>query len=734
MEKKYQSWLGLFVVLFALAIVVSACTSEGAEGLPSPTPPSSEAPKEAASPTSTLPPTPTPAPTSTPGPTARPLVEPESEPGIYRNSTAGVTLEYPLDWDILGIDDSEIDLLGIVNPELPVFVFLQTITMGEEDDFAEIIAGYIDSFESAFELGEVISETRGVEYTLGDGTIASQSFATAEGGFLGDQLHYELLAVERGSRAFWIIILGTPMTAEANADTLEEIRQSLRVFPPSPHGVDRENALFLSSGEPDTLDPAKWLAGADGIVGDLFSGLVQLDTNLRPIPDLAERWDVSPDGKMYTFHLRRNVSFHNGKQFTARDVKYSWERACNPETESNTAETYLGDIVGVSEVIAGEAFSIRGLRVVDDYTIEVTLDEPKAYFLSKLAYPASWIVDQLTVDEIEENPNGTGPFMLVKRDEDEVIVLARNPTYHRGFVEMEYIVYLIYPGYSIRLYEAGEIDMISIDDDLVERARDSSDPLFGTVLDSIGLCTYYVLFDVEQAPFEDVLVRKAFALTIDKDRYNEVVYEGEGVIAQGLFPPGLPGHNPDFTAPAYDPEGALEALNASSYGGADALPDLVFSISGSGFDIPPSAAVLMEMWESTLGVEVTLEQLDWDSFLDELHQGNNGQIVSIGWCADYPDPENFADILFHTGSKMNHSHYSNPDVDALLEQARVEQDFEARKDIYWQIERMIIDDVPIVPLGHSRAYYVVLKKYVKGFVSTPIGVAQSMNLSIVHDD
>jgi oligopeptide transport system substrate-binding protein len=717
-----------------LGFIISACTGEGVEGSPSPTQPISGEPEVTLFPTSTPPPPPTPAPSSTPGPTARPLIEPESEPGIYRNRTVGVILEYPADWEILLIDESEIDLLGIVNPELPVFVSLQTFTLNEDDVFADFVADFIDEFASILELDEVVSETTGIEYTLGDGTIAFQSIASAEGGFLDDQLSYELLAVERGSRAFWIIIMGAPMMYEANADTLEEIRQSLRVFPPSPHGVDRENALFLSSSEPDTLDPAKWLGSAEGIVGDLFSGLVQLDTNLRPIPDLAERWDVSPDGKVYTFHLRRNVTFHNGKPFTAQDVKYSWERACNPETESNTAETYLGDIVGVSEVIAGEASSIRGLRVIDDYTIEVNLDEPKAYFLSKLAYPASWIVDQLTVNDIEENPNGTGPFMLVKRDENEVIILARNPTYHRGFVELEYIVYLIYPGYSVRLYESGEIDMITIDEDLVERAKDPSDPLYGKVLDQIGLCTFYVLFDVEQAPFDDKLVRKAFALAIDKDRYNELVYEGKGVIAQGLFPPGLPGHNPDVTAPAYDPEGALEALNASSYGGADTLPAIVFTQSGSGFDIPPSAAALMDMWESTLGVEVTIEQLDWDSMLDELHAGNHGQIVRIGWCADYPDPENFADILFHTGSKMNHSHYSNPDVDALLERARVEQDFETRIDLYWQIEQMIIEDFPTVFLGHSRAYYILLKPYIKGFVSSPIGVAQNMNLSIVRED
>jgi oligopeptide transport system substrate-binding protein len=269
-----------------------------------------------------------------------------------------------------------------------------------------------------------------------------------------------------------------------------------------------------------------------------------------------------------------------------------------------------------------------------------------------------------------------------------------------------------------------------IDEDLLDRANDPSDPLYGTVHPSSGLCTSYVSFDCSQSPFDDPLVRRAFALAIDKERYRDVITEGRGVIARGLFPPGLPGYNQDVVPLEYDPEGAREALRASSYGGPSELPEIVMTNPGLGGDIWPSTALLLEMWEDTLGVTVTVEQLDPDRYADEIFAGNRGELVTWGWCADYPDPENFADLLFHSGSQQNIGRYSNPDLDALLEQARSEEDVEKRIALYQQIEQMIVDDAAVAFTTHSSTYYLLTKPYLHGYVSAPVGVAQNMNLSI----
>ncbi len=729
MESSISTKFYRLITLFIGLAWLTACT-QTETALPSPTQTVPESTPTAIPPTSTS----TLSPTRTPAPTARPLSESEEVAGRYQNDLIGLTLQYPITWQATSFEETGIHEFFIMSPDDEIMMLMMSMDLEAEEDLQDYFGDFVDAISLSFGLETMEWTTFGEWISLGESVDALQAFGIGTAPDAEGELYTEVIGAQRGNRSFWFIFVGLAEAVSESPQLLENLRQNIQIYPPRPYGVARENALFLASGEPETLDPAKWEGSAGGIIGDLFSGLVQLDTNLQPIPDLADHWDVSSDGTIYTFHLRRDVTFHNGKPFTAQDVVFSWNRACNPDTESNTAATYLGDIAGVPEVIEGKASKISGLRIIDDYTLEVTLDAPKAYFLSKLSYPTSWIVDLSAVSEIEERPNGTGPFKLVKHDENEVIILARNPNYHRGFVSLEYIVYLLYPGYSIRLYEGGEIDFTGIDEDLLDRANDPNDPLFGTVYPDASLCTSYFILDVSEPPFDDPLVRQAFALAIDKERYNDVVEEGKGVIAEGLFPPGLPGYNPDLKSQGYDPERAREALDASTYAGSENLPEIVFTTSGAGTDLSPSDALVIQMWEETLGAEITVEQIDYDGYTDQLYAGKHGQVVSFGWCADYPDPENFADILFHTGSKQNIGNYSNPSLDALLEEARSESNVEKRLALYHQIEQIIVDEIPAIFIEHSRTYYGIWKPYVQGYVSTPIGVAQNMNVWIEREE
>ncbi len=157
--------------------------------------------------------------------------------------------------------------------------------------------------------------------------------------------------------------------------------------------------LNLWDSGPLTLDPAISSEMSSHIyVMQIFSGLVKFDTQLKPVPDIAESWNISDDGKTYTFKLRKDAKFHDGRPVTAADIKYSLERACNPDTNSQTASTYLGDIVGVQDVLAGKTRDLAGVKVIDDYTLEITIDAPKAYFLSKMAYPTAFVVDKKNVE------------------------------------------------------------------------------------------------------------------------------------------------------------------------------------------------------------------------------------------------------------------------------------------------------------------------------------------------
>jgi oligopeptide transport system substrate-binding protein len=483
-----------------------------------------------------------------------------------------------------------------------------------------------------------------------------------------------------------------------------------------------DQALVLEGGEstnPRSFDPATTLSGGDKRV---FSGLVSLDPSLRLTPDLAERWDVSPDGTVYTFYLRENARFHDGRAVTAQDVVYSWERAASPALASDSVLTYLGDIVGVREMVDGEDDHIRGLQILDSYTLQVTIDAPKPYFLLKLTFATTYILDKANVESGEEwyrTPNGTGPYRLVEWTRFERKVYEANRDFYLGAPSIPYIVVLLYAGEGQRLYESGEIDITGISS--VERFSDPTEPLHRELRTGVSLCTSYVVFDTTRPPFDDLNVRRAFSMAFDRQQYLDVVFDGHALPASGLYPPGLPGFNMALHGLPYDPARARQLLAESRYGGATGLPEIVFSNIGIGSYVSADIAAMAEMWQQNLGVTITVENLEPNYYYDQVYSGNHGQLISGGWCADYPDPENFADVLFYSQSPQNNGGYSNAQLDSLLEAARVEQDVTKRIRMYQQAEQILVDDAAALFTTHSLSYQLV-KPYVKGYVFTPIDI------------
>jgi oligopeptide transport system substrate-binding protein len=512
-----------------------------------------------------------------------------------------------------------------------------------------------------------------------------------------------------------ILILAASLLLTASAPTTFDIQI----------GIPLDQALVYNGGESANLrdyDPATTYSAGDKLV---FSGLVSLDPHLNITPDLAETWEVSADGTVYTFHIRPNAKFHNGRDVTAQDVVFSWERAASPELQSDTVLTYMGDIVGVHEKYFGQADSISGLKVIDEKTLQVTIDAPKPYFLMKLTFPTSFIVDKDNVSVGEEwvrQPNGTGPYKLREWRSYEYIIYEANRDFYLGAPSIPYIVYKLYAGDDVRLFETGEVDIAGVGLYDVERMLDPNEPLNRNLVAGVDLCTNYVVFDTTKPPFDDVNVRKAFSMAFDRRRYIDVLYRGMLLPAVGLYPPGLPGFDYGLEGLPFDPEQARELLNRSKYGGPDGMPEIVYTNSGVGSYIGGNVAALADMWEHYLGVTIKVENLDYNFYYEQIFSGNHGQIFDGGWCADYPDPENFADVLFHTGVPQNHGGYSNPELDALLEAARVEPDVTKRIAMYQQAERIIVDDAPVLFLTHSLSYQLV-QPYVKGFVYTPISIS-----------
>jgi len=496
-----------------------------------------------------------------------------------------------------------------------------------------------------------------------------------------------------------------------------------------------ENTLNLYGIDPLTLDPA--VAGemtSHGYLAQLFSGLVCLDDNLEPAPDIAQSWEISQDGKTYTFYLRHDVKFHNGREVKADDFKYSWERACNPDTRSLTAGPYLGDIIGVKEVLASETGEISGVRVVGDYTLEVTIDTPKSYFLSKLTYPTAFVMDRANVetgDDWWRQPNGTGPFKLRQWDEESLLVLEKNNLYYGNPAKIDFVAFYLWGGVPMNMYETSDIDATGVSIDYIDKVTDKAGPFYEELQVAPELSFYYIGFDCSQPPFDDVNVRCAFSQAIDKDKLASLVFRDMVQPADGILPPGMPGFNDNLSGLAYDVEKAQELIKASRYGDVSNLPPITITTAGWGGLISSELEAIITEWRNNLGVEVKVRQLEPERFLYHLGQEKD-EMYYTGWVADYPHPQDFLDILFHSGAENNYSEYSNPEVDTLLDTAGAETDSNLSLALYQQAEQKLVSDAACLPLWFGKNFTLV-KPYVTGYNLSAQGLVTLDNVSIERD-
>lgn len=533
---------------------------------------------------------------------------------------------------------------------------------------------------------------------------------------------------------FWVLVVGggdDDGGAATEGSPTAEASPGTTGTPTSAGGT-----LRLLGRDPITLDPAcaSDVDSANYIV-EVFGGLVTIDKDLNTVGDIAETWDMSDDGTVYTFHLRRGVLFHKGdRQVIAGDVKYSMERALDPRTLSPVAEVYLADIVGVREFVDGEADEVTGIEAIDNYTLEITIDAPKPYFLAKLTYPTAFVVDRNQVEgstcfsgtNWQRKPNATGPFKLTEWDLGQKIVLEPNERYHLGASSLDRVVYTLGGGSGITMYENNEIDVVGIGINDIERVRDPSDPLHAEFQEAPRMDVWYIGFNVEEPPFDDVKVRQAFAHAIDKEKLIEVVLMDAVVKADGILPPNMPGYNPDLQGLEFDPEKARQLLAESNY--ADGLPDIEITSTGRGASVGPVSEAILAMWEENLGVKVSSRQTEFANFLRDLEEGEF-QMFELGWVADYADPENFLKIKLYGDSKDNDNNYRNDDVDRLLEQADTEADEAIRFSLYQQAEQMIVNDAPWILLFHDK-FNVLTKPYVKGYQLPPFVIPRLRYVTI----
>lgn len=691
-----------FVLLLIALMMAAAC----ADPTPTPSPTPSPTATPASAPTPTLRPTPTP----TPDPVPEGFVP-------YVSQELGFSLEYPEQWTP--------SPAGAENAWLVVEDNAGISRLLLSAQFAASETPLRERLEAAVTLLTPESGEPRIEYTgavtLADGSQAERADVVSmeEGGATVRRVQ----VMQRRGAAYVLALITPEAELERQQETFETMLASFTSFPPAPYGIPRDRAFTMPLGEPTTLDPAiARETTSHFFVTNLFSGLVRIGNSGEAEPDLAERWEVDDARVVYTFTLRDGITFHDGHPITADDVKYSINRAVDPALHSETAELYLGDIVGVRERLDGAADEVSGVRVVDPRTIRITIDEPKEYFLSKLTYPTGAVVDRRTVEPLgfdwwmSDEINGSGPYQLLRWDAEEVVILQR----FDGYYAPASLEYLISPGSGLpgatgrETYLAGAWDAANVSAGSLDEIR-ANEFLSGQVREFDQLLTVFIAIDGTKPPFDDPQVRRAFLMALDRERLIEEIYGGNVAPAKGLLPPGMPGYTDSLRGVPYDPEMARRLLAGSAY--ASDFPEVVFTAVDVDGEPPRLVRFMVDAWREELGIDVQVELFEPDVYYYGL-EGVAKNLFHFGWQADYPDPENFLDLLLHSHSLEGK--YVNDRFDDLIARARVEQDREARLSLYREAEQLLVDEAGILPIYHGKDYLLV-GPHVQGFGLTPLG-------------
>lgn len=476
----------------------------------------------------------------------------------------------------------------------------------------------------------------------------------------------------------------------------------------------KENVLrYPIPDDPTTLDPGLVQDG-DTIdaLQQVFEGLVGWGENNQPEGRLAENWDIEDDGKTYVFHIKKGVKFHNGKEMTAEDIKWTMERNTSQALASPTWQ-YLADIVGVREHHEGKAQGISGIVVRDPYTLAVTIDKPRPYFLGKLTYLICCAMDKDALPESGpitdvKQMMGTGPFKAKQYERNQLLVLEANKDYHGGAPLIEMIERPVIKDPATRLakYRSNEIDLLQLERQDLD-AINKDEKLVKDLKPFDRPSIYYVgLNQKAYAPFKDRRVRQAFAMAIDKDRIVKDILGGANKIANGIVPPGVIGHRDETNAIKFDIEGAKKLLADAGFPGGKGLPPMELNFRDGRPDVRIVAEAVQDMLQKNLGVTINPRMMEWGAYLDKWNKGDV-QIFHMRWAADYLDPENFLSYMLSTTGPENKIGYSNPEYDALCAKGDVTMDWEQRAPLYAQAEDIVLQDAPWVPIYFQRDFELI---------------------------
>jgi peptide/nickel transport system substrate-binding protein len=473
------------------------------------------------------------------------------------------------------------------------------------------------------------------------------------------------------------------------------------------------------NANPTTLDPALIVDVTGGsLSAKLFNGLVRIGGNIDIRPDIAKKWTVSSDGRIYTFTIRNGVTFSNKREVQAADFKYSFERVLQPATRS--PNTWVFDkILGADDFMAGKAPDVKGIEVRDEHTLRIELKEAFSPFLSLMTMTAAYVVPREEItkwgNDFSNHPVGTGPFVLKEWLPNKTIRFERRDDYFDATAKVSGIIYRIIPEEltAVVEFEIGNIDILTIP--ASEYSKFRNNPQKNQFISSLqGLNTYYIGFNCSRPPFNNRNLRKAIFIGINREKILNTIYEKRGRLAAGPVPDIL--RRWDIpVCPAFDRQKAKTIVKQEGFAGKT----LTFYTSAEQEIV--DIAEVVQSYIQQLGITVKIKQLEWSAYKEAINQGEPDMFY-LSWWGDYPDPENFLFPLFHSsnhGPAGNRTYYTNTRVDSLIEQAEIVLDEQTRWRFYKMAEDEIISDVPWVFLWH-KTDYVIRQPWIFNYKIYPI--------------
>jgi len=488
---------------------------------------------------------------------------------------------------------------------------------------------------------------------------------------------------------------------------------------PAPRLAPKQILTFPNVGIADSESPDPALVNDQNtglIVNMIYSGLVTADSNLDVIPDQAT-WDVSADNRIYTFHLKSDITFSDGTPVTAQTYVYTITRALLPEVQSSIAALYEGVIVGANDVMKGKTKTLLGVKAVDDLTLRITLSRPIPYFLQMLTNAIFFPLNKQVIDEYGQadwanhvvgNAVGTGPFIIQEWDRSVKMVLVPNPYYYgnkTGLTKVN-LIFANDATTALTSYRAGQYDFVW---NIAAADQPAAKGLPGFTRIT-QLQTDALFFNNKMPPFDNPVIRQAFAYATDKVTLAHTVLFDSVAPASTIIPPGMPDYPQSNAAIPYNMNMA-KSLLASVYPDPTTIPPITFSYASSAIS-PQEATTLQGMWQDVLGISVTLRAVEATAYNDQLSK-HQVQLGFISWNADYADPYDCLTLNLFSTAANNYGEWDNPTFDQAVTQADKAQSSGMRMLLYNQAEQVAIQVVGWLPLDH-QALAAIIPSWVQG--------------------